>query len=126
MKQGLWAEPFGYAPSIRPPPPPTPIAPALASLLTGKWSMHPKPKTEYFEVSVANGTTVVVTGTTDCWHKLIGSAVATSDGGAKIALRGRKAGCGGADDVNGAVKPAGAGKEPTIEWDTWAVWTKTA
>jgi hypothetical protein len=56
---------------------------------------------------VANGTTVVVTGTTDCWRRLTGSATASGGGRSsalpELALVGRRAQCGGDDDVNGVL-----------------------
>ena len=40
--------------------------------------MHPSPHTEYFQIAVdEKNMSVIVTGTTDCWHKLTGSVVAT-------------------------------------------------
>ena len=96
----MWAEPYGYARSAPPfvPPAPSPIAPALASEISGDWAKG----NEWFAMSVRDGDSVAVLSlncTGCCFKTLQGSARNAGAGAAELFLSGRRSQCGDYPDV---------------------------
>ena len=135
VKQALWAEPYGYARSVLPfvPPAPSPIAPALASEISGNWAQG----NEWFAMSVLDNHSVHVLSlncTGCCFKVLEGSALNAGTGVAELFLSGRKSQCGNYPDVVIGNMSFPHGSIPTIRWEgqqedgswkpTWTPWEK--